>query len=155
MFSSDFGGDFSSGGGGRGGDGGVSKPPPPVNDIFSQAAASANGFPTIGTFSVDAPGGGGGNNSGGYNKDRNNHMKMKGEAENGGGMMFGEIGTFGQPNGGGAGAEGANAGTQETGIIEKLLVSAVSNFSQFDSLRNTRRVHCKIIFWRIQLISVN
>lgn len=101
MFSSDFGGEFSSA---------VSKPPP-VNDIFSQAAASANGFPTIGTFSVDSAGGGGG--GGGFNKDR---MKAK-DGENG--MMFGEIGTFGQPNG----MEGPNAGTQETGIIEKLLVS--------------------------------
>lgn len=107
MFSSDFGGDFSSG---------TSKPPPPVNDIFSQAAASANGFPTIGTFSVDAPGSGG--SGGAFNKDRNNHMKMKGESD---GMMFGEIGTFGQPNSG-ENAGGPNAGTQETGIIEKLLV---------------------------------
>lgn len=107
MFSSDFGGEFSSGG--------VSKPPPPVNDIFSQAAASANGFPTIGTFSVDAPGGGGGN-GGGFNKDRNNQNMKK---EDGG--MFGDMGTFGQPPN--AGEPGVNAGTQETGIIEKLLVS--------------------------------
>lgn len=106
MFSNDFGGDYSSGGASK------PQPPPPVNDIFSQAAASANGFPTIGTFQVDTPG-----NGGGFNKDRNNHMKPKGDAD---GMMFGEIGTFGQSNGG----DGPpNAGTQETGIIEKLLVS--------------------------------
>ena len=106
MFSSDFGGEFNAGA--------VSKPP--VNDIFSQAAASANGFPTIGTFSVETAGSGGGGNGGGFNKDRNHHMKMKGEAD---GMMFGEIGTFGHPNG----TDAPNAGTQETGIIEKLLVS--------------------------------
>lgn len=54
---------------------------------------------------------------GGFNKDRNNQMKMKGESDG----MFAEMGTFGQPNG--AIAEGPNSGTQETGIIEKLLVS--------------------------------
>lgn len=59
---------------------------------------------------MDAPGGGGG----GFNKDR---MKPKSDGENGG-MMFGDMGSFGHSNG----AEG-NAGTQETGIIEKLLVS--------------------------------
>lgn len=105
MFSNDFGGEFNSG--------------KPVNDIFSQAAASANGFPTIGTFSVDTAG------SNSYGKERNN-MKMKMDSVDGmsfgdGGGSSGGGGQFGQANGFEGGT--LNVGTQETGIIEKLLVS--------------------------------
>lgn len=115
MFSNDFGQDFNSSGNGGMGGSSVSKPPPPVNDIFSQAAS---GFPTIGTFNMDAPNGGGG---GGFNKDRNQQHMKKGDSDN---MMFGEIGTFGQTTN--SSSDQPNAGTQETGIIEKLLVSGES-----------------------------
>lgn len=98
----DFGGEFSA-------------TTPPARDIFSQAASSAgNGFPPIGTFSMENSSSSS-NNFGSKDMNRNKLMKVDPDTGN---TIYGDAGVFGQTNG----TDTNNVGTQETGIIEKLLV---------------------------------